>query len=287
MAYALALLSAAVYGSADFLGGLASRRLPILAVLGASQAAGLLTVLAALPLLPDAHPRARDLAWGAGAGVFGAVGLGLLYRALAIGPMTLVAPVTAVIAAAVPLAAGLLGGERLGPLAAAGIAAAFVAIVLVSRGAADERWTTVERPSRSRVDAIASAIGAGLVIGFFLVALDRTAPSSGLWPLVAARVTSTVLVVPFVVTTAAAWRGQAGTLGLVAASGVLDMAANILYLLATHGGPLSIVATLVSLYPVSTVVLARLVLGERLDASQGLGVASALVSVVLIVAGRP
>jgi len=280
----LAVLSSVVYGSADFLGGLASRRASVLAVIVLSQAAGVVVLAAAIPLLPPASPETRELLWGAVAGLLGLVGLGLLYKALATGTMSLVAPVTAAWAAVVPVMAGLAQGERLHPVTMAGIGLALVAIVLVSRtgdvaGGAAAGGQALRR-------SLGLALTAGVIIGLFLVAMDQTSPASGLWPLVAARVVSLSLAFPVL-----AWRRvriprDGGTARLVLSSGLLDMVANILFLLAVQRGMLSIIATLTSLYPASTVVLARLVLGERLRLVQAGGVACALVAIVLIVTGQ-
>ena len=133
MFYLLALLSAALYGAADFLGGLASRRTNTIAIVVMSQAAGLLLLLLILPLLPDASPSRADLLWGAAAGLAGGIGVGLLYRALAVGTMAVVAPTTAVCAVMIPVMADVLLGERLATLTMFGIGLALVAIVLVSR----------------------------------------------------------------------------------------------------------------------------------------------------------
>jgi drug/metabolite transporter (DMT)-like permease len=281
----LAVLSSVIYGAADFLGGLASRRASVLAVIVISQASGLLVVSMAIPLLPPASPIAADLGWGAAAGVCGLVGLGLLYRALATGTMSLVAPITAAWAAIVPVAAGVALGERLHPLAVAGIVLALVAIVLVSQAHPEPG-----RPPSDARDALRRSLGlavsSGVVIGFFLVAMDFTRRESGLWPLVAARIASLALAGPYLFARGVEIPRDRPRLRLILGSGFLDMVANILFLLAVQRGMLSIVATLTSLYPASTVVLARIVLGERLRPIQAGGVVCALAAVLLIVSGR-
>src|SRR6266545_3605419 len=163
MSYGLAVFSAVSYGAADFLGGLATKRFAAYSVLVLSQLTGLVLVLLALPFLPSATPTPSDFLWGAAGGLFGCIGVALLYRGLAIGVMSVVAPVTAVCAVVIPLA--------------------LLAIVLVSQTGLDEEG---KRPTTGLSIAVLSGIG----IGVFLVCLQRTGPSAGLWPLVAARAVS-------------------------------------------------------------------------------------------------
>jgi drug/metabolite transporter (DMT)-like permease len=275
----LAVFSSAAYGAADFLGGLASRRgSTIPSVVVFSQTAGLLLVLAALPFLPSATPSFPDLAWGGASGVAGGVGLALLYRGLATGTMSVVAPVTAVCAVIVPVAAGVALGERPTPIASSGILLAVLAIGLISRSG------EVEEGKRAAA-GVSIAIASGVAIGIFLVCLERTGPAAGLWPLVPARVASVSM---FAVAGALARQRlvpRRGSWPIVFGGGTLDMTANILYLLAVRAGELSIVATLASLYPASTILLARLVLGERLRRLQQLGFVCAVTAIVLIVSG--
>lgn len=280
----LALLSSATFGAADFLGGLATRRGGMVAVVIVSQAAGLLLVLVALPLLPTASATLRDVGWGAAAGLAGGAGVALLYYGLAVAPMAIVAPVTAVSAVLVPVFVGVAAGETLSRQTLAGIALAAVAIALVGQGASNE---SSNAGGDGVLRGIRIALPAGLVIGFFLVALQRTPPSAGLWPLVAARVVSIAL---FSAGAAVARHSIAmpRRVRLTAvAGGSLDMLANVLYLIAVRQGQLSVIATLSSLYPASTVLLARIVLGERLTSVQTAGIGGALTAIVLIVAGSP
>jgi drug/metabolite transporter (DMT)-like permease len=200
----------------------------------------------------------------------------LFYRALAAGVMSVVAPVTALTAAAVPVLVGLVLGERLAPWAAVGIALALVAVVLV---AAEGGLPTV-RTARSA--GLLPALAAGLGFGVFFVLLDRTSPESTLWPLLASRSVSVVLVLVLGLAVRASLRIHGRTTMLVVLAGVLDMAANALFLVATQQGQLAITGVLASLYPVSTVVLAQLVLRERLVRVQVAGLATAAVAVVLI-----
>jgi drug/metabolite transporter (DMT)-like permease len=276
VAILLALASAVVYGTSDFLGGLASRRSSVFGVVALSQVTGLAALLVLLPWL-GGPATAVDLLWGVAAGLAGAAGLVIFFRTLARGVMSVVAPVTAVTAAAVPVLIGLLEGDHIGPWAAAGIALALVAVVLVSA----EGGLSALRAARPA--SLTPALVAGTAFGLFFVLLDRTSDEAGLTPLVTARLASVALVV----VVAAAGRqslrvGRAG-LPLVLLSGVGDMTANALFLLATQqGGQLAIVGVLASLYPVSTVVLAQGLLRERLVPAQLAGLLVAAAAVVLI-----
>lgn len=275
----LALLSAFAYGAADFLGGLATRRSNTTAVVIVSQAAGLALLAAVILFLPGSLPQARDLAWGSIAGLAGGGGVALLYRALAIGPMSIVAPLTAVCAALVPVAVGVALGERLTPVAMVAIALALAAIILVGQEPERNALTAV------RWDGLRIALGAGVLIGIFLVALARASPASGLWPLIPARVTSAVMFVAIALATGRSMRLPTPVLPAAIGGGALDMLANALYLAAVQRGPLSLMATLASLYPASTILLARVFLGERLSPTQVGGIACAVVATVLLVSG--
>lgn len=276
MAVLLALTSAVVYGTADFLGGLASRRASVFGVVGLSQVIGLGALLLLLPWLGGPVGPA-DVAWGAAAGLAGAVGLVVFFRALAHGVMSVIAPVTAVTAAAVPVLVGLLSGNRIDAWAAVGIALALVAVVLVSA----EGGLSALRVARPA--SLAPALMAGLAFGIFFVLLDRTSADAGLTPLVAARLASMSLAVTVALVTRQSLRVPRAALPVVAASGVGDMAANALFLLATQQpGQLAVTGVLASLYPVSTVILAQVLLRERLAGAQVAGLGAAVAAVVLI-----
>jgi uncharacterized membrane protein len=279
----LALTSAATFGAADFLGGLATRRGGTVAVVIISQTAGLVLVAMCLPLLPPATPVWRDALWGVAAGLAGGVGVGLLYYGLATAPMTIVAPVTAICAVLVPVVVGIGGGDSLSLLTSIGILLACAAIVLVGQGAMPE--ATLALPAGSVVRGLQIAIPSGLVVGLFLVALQRTPPSAGLWPLVVARIVSISLFGAAAFATRQRVLMSRGATATAIAGGTLDMLANILYLVAVRQGQLSVIATLASLYPASTVLLARIVLRERLTFSQTIGVGGALAAIALIVSG--
>lgn len=275
MSIGIALAAALVYGTGDFLGGLAARRAPLLSVLLLSQAVGLVGILAVAGLT-GGTPRGLDLVAGAAGGIAGAAGLALLYGALASGQMSLVAPVTGVVAVAIPVAVGIAGGERPGAPQDAGIAVAVVAVALLGVSGSG-----VHLDGRR----LLLAAGAGIAFGLFYVALSRASIHAGLWPVAAARGASvTVLGAISVATRRPPGFGRSRP-AVVIAAGLFDVTANALYLLAVQRGSLSVVAVAVSLYPASTVVLSVLVLGERLRRAQLAGVVAALAAAALISAG--
>jgi drug/metabolite transporter (DMT)-like permease len=284
MAFVLALVSAVTYGAADFIGGIAARRAAVLAVVFVSQGAGFLLLLLVVPMMSAAAPQASDLAWGAGAGLGGGIGVALLYRALAIGTMGIVAPVTAVCAVILPIALDVFRGERLSPGAAAGIVTALVAIVLVSQSPPEDAAENIDGSGRRRLPpGLGIALLSGVAIGGFYVCLARTHADAGLWPLVSARATSTLLFAGMLFVAGTARTMPPAVLRLSLAGGLVDVVANALYLLAARRGSLSLVVTLVSLYPASTVLLAGVILRERFSRMQVVGIVLALVAVLLIV----
>jgi hypothetical protein len=242
-----------------------------------SQAAGFIVLAAALPLVPGT-PHPSDFAWGALCGVVGAAAVGMLYRGLAIGAMGVVSPITAVLAAALPVAYGALHNARPALAASIGIAISLVAVVALSGGP--------PAPARQARSCITEALGAGLLFGVFFIVLAQTRADAGLFPLVGARTASfaTFALAGSVLRTS--YRPAAGAIGIIVAGGVCDMLANVLYVIAAHGGLLAIVAVLTSLYPASTVALAAIFLHERLRALQWAGVALALTGVALISAAK-
>ena len=279
MAIMLALGAAAFYGSSDFVGGLAARRATALSVSLGAQFAGLILLLLVLPFLAHAEPTRPDLLLGALAGVFGGLGVAVVYRALAQGPMSVVAPTTALSASAVPVLAGFLLGDRPGPSALLGIAVSFVAVVLITR----ERRTEGSAPVNHALRALLPALGGGAIFGLFFVCLHQTSAGAGLWPLLAARLVSVPVLAVLVASRRVplGLRG-AGLFGALAVSGVLDMAANVLYLLAARHGMLAVVAAITGLYPASTIVLAQTRLGERMAPVQLMGLGVAALAAVMV-----
>ena len=273
MAVLFALFSSLSWGTADFLGGLASRRVGSLRVLSVSYPAGgvLITILALL-VVPGVL--SSESVWvGVTSGAVGALGMGLLYAALAQGQMGIVSPITAVLSGAVPVLVGVIRGESLSPMAIAGILAAGLAVILVSREAGPHKKT----PPR----AIAIAIASGLAIGAYLSVLGSAPDDSGIWVATIGRWFSSILVVIvliiWLVRTGAGW-SSAGSFpwGLAVAAGGLDALANAVFQLAAQRGLLAIVAVIGSLYPAATLLLARFLLHERISRVQLVGVVLAL-----------
>jgi drug/metabolite transporter (DMT)-like permease len=253
------------------------------AVVTISQCSGLVALLLALPFLAPASPRPSDLAWGAAAGLAGSFGVGLLYRALALGTMGVVAPTTSVCAVVIPVLAGVALGDRPGATVSAGIALAVVAIMLLGQESTHPDHPPSSPPRGGLPAGMWHALASGVAIGCFFLLLSRARPEAGLWPLVGSRSAGVPIFAAIALTTGSSFR-MPGSLGwFLVFGGALDMLANVLYLLATRSTELAIAVTLASLYPASTVVLARVVLKERLSRLQMLGMVGALVAVVLIV----
>jgi drug/metabolite transporter (DMT)-like permease len=272
MSAGFAVPSAIAYGFADFAGGLASRRAPVLVVTAVAQLAGLILLVPAVFLLPGVFSWSAA-GIGALAGLAGVGGLLLYFRGLAVGPMGTVAPLSAVVGAGLPLLIGIVAGERPGPVTIGAMALALVAIVLATAGS---------RREPAALSGILLGIASGAGFGLFFIALDLTPEDSGLWPLLAGRATSvTLLAIALVVRRA----GVPAKPGLMVVSGLLDTVANVLFLLATRVGSLGVTAVIVSLYPVAVVLLARAVLRERLTGVQLTSVALALGASVLLATG--
>lgn len=283
MSYLLALCSAVLYGTADFLGGLASRRTHALAVVVRSQCIALVLLVLMLPVLPEATATRSDLVWGGVAGLAVSVALPLLYQALAVGRMAVVAPTTAVCAVMIPVVTDLWRGEQLTLVTILGFGLAIVAIVLVGQQEAEA--ASVPAPTRAIPPGVGLALASGVAIGLFYLALAETDARAGMWPLLAVRVVAVPVLGAAALVSGRPLRMAAPVGRMAMATGAFDVAASALYLLATRYGPLSIAVTLSSLYPASTVILARGVLGERLNGLQVTGVACALLAITLIVGG--
>ncbi len=277
MAILFGLLAAVLYGAADFCGGVAARRSPVFAVTILSQLAGLLVLFVILGLT-HWHLTPRDVVFGALSGICAGGGLALFYHALAIGRMGVVSPITAVLAAAVPVLGSLVRGEHLHATQGVGIIVALAAVVLIS--ASFEESSTGTREIAT--EGVREALIAGLVIGGFILFLSETSRGSGLAVLLPARIVSVLVLL----VTAAAFRGRLKTptpgLPLIGLCGVLDMSANAFFVLSARAGEVSIAAVLTGLYPASTVLLAWLLLRERLQRVQRWGVVLALAGVALI-----
>lgn len=288
----LSLSGALVFGAADFLGGIAAKRISAVLATAISAATGFVVLLVALPLLGDAlggDATGADVAWGAVSGVVSSIAIGLLYACLAIGPMSILSPLTAVVSAVVPMLWGLVvAGERVGVLGAWALAIALVAVVLV--GFVPERGAV--RPS---LRALAMATGSGVAIGAFFIVIAQTSDASGLVPLVANRgVIAVVMSAAFAVVALAALRRRRADAAsapvsvdrpstvagvrIAIACGVVDVVANALLLLGIRAGDLTVAAVLGALYPAGTILLAAIVLRERVAPVQWIGLALALVA---------
>lgn len=322
LAAPLALLGALVWGAADFLGGLAAQRLRAIVVTATAAATGLALLVLLHPFV-DAAWNADDLWFGALSGAAAAVAIALLYATLALGPMSVLSPLTAVVCAVAPMLWGLLvDGERLSSWGYAGLAVAVVAIVLVA-------LLPGERITRPSVRALVMAVGAGLAFGAFLILLDQTSSSSGVVPLIMNRLVSSILTGTIVgmLVLSHLRRGGSARAALIAddagiaagpsghadlhthpirvsaprtaprrplrqgvlvamGCGLLDAGANVLLLVALRiGDDLAVVSALTALYPAGTVVLAALVLRERIAAVQWVGLALALAAGALLALG--
>jgi uncharacterized membrane protein len=272
---ALAGLASALWGAADFLGGIAAKHTDVRRAGALAQAVGLCAVGAVLVVAP-ADPRSSDLAWGLVAGVATAAGLAFLYQALAIGPMHVAAPATAVVGALTNATIGLIQGERLGVTALIGAPLALIALVLVGSGRREGEGHV------SRAVLLLSA-GAGLALGASNACFAATAPSSGLWPVGGARLVAMVILAVSALVpggTKRAW-GATGVRFAIAA-GLTDTAATSSIALAFQRGSQAIVGVLGALFPVITVLLARLLLGEVMSRKQIVGLACAVVAAALM-----
>ncbi|MEM7274571.1 MAG: EamA family transporter [Actinomycetota bacterium] len=286
MAVALALVTAACFGVADVAGGLAATRARVLQVVAGSHLIGAVGAVVAAVLIAERFT-VRDAGLGVLGGGFGMVGVALLYRRLAIGPMNVVAPLTAVTSAVLPAAWGVAGGERLTGLGWLGLAVALVAVVLVSLTPA-----AAGAGARAAVDVpvVVESLLAGAGFGALFIVFGATAEATAPWPVASARIaSSTTLVLLLLVVAARSDRpvvpADRGAWGWIAAAGLLDTTANMTFLFAEARGRLAVVSVLAALYPVVTVVLARAVLGERMTRAQGIGFAAALVATQLLALG--
>ncbi|MEV0133911.1 DMT family transporter [Dactylosporangium sp. NPDC050688] len=291
IAVVLAALSGLVWGVGDFAGGKASQRIDAVSVVVLSKAASVPLLLVYLVLMPaTVHPGV--LGWGAAAGVFGVVGMMVFYRAMAGGAMTIVAPVSAVTTALLPVGAGLLLGERPGGLALAGAGCAIAAIGLVSLVPAEHPGHDAGSSSPVAGEGagrlLGLALGAGVAFGLFFICLsaagDAAGGEAGMWPVLGAQLAALVVGGPLLLRRRApgAPRLAGPPLRWLLVAGMLDMTANALYIVAVQSGDLSIIAPVASLYPVSTVLLAMLVDRERLRPVQLAGLGLAVTALVLV-----
>ena len=281
LAALLALASSVSWGLADFMGGLQSRRHALLAVLLLSQGVALLVLLVAVAAGAPTEHDAAATAWAAGSGVLGIVALTAFYRALSIGTMSIVAPLSAT-GAAVPVLVGLFSGERPRAVQVAGMALALVGVMLAGREAGEADAET----RRSNRTAVLLALVAAVGFGSFFAGMDRAEERADVaWVLLAARAPEVLLLVVACAFVRPPLPRERVALGAIAAIGLLDLLANMLFVLATGRGLLSVVGVLGALYPAVTVLLARAMLHERLTRAQNTGVLVTLVGVVARAAG--
>jgi uncharacterized membrane protein len=287
-----ALAAALLYGSADFLGGVATRRAQALSILPASALAGLLIVVVAA-VGSGERPSAAGLDCGIAAGAVGGIGLIVFYAGLAEGPMSIVAPTSALTATVLPVAVALADGERANPVVYLGAAICLVAIVMVSSaGAPATGQASGSLAGRLagrgfHVRAIGYGVTAGMTFGLFFVFLRNAGRSGAFWPIVASRLTGlAIIVIAAAVTGTRPVIASGGARLLLATfgSGLLDASANVSYVLATRAGLFGLAVVLTSLYPGVTVLLARFGLGERLRRIQLAGLLMAACGIVLVTA---
>ena len=284
MVILLGLAAAVLYGSGDFLGGTATRRAHVLAVLTVADTAAVTVALAAAAMSPgQASP--AGLAWGISAGLTGGLGLIVFYIGLATGPMSVVAPVSGLASTVLPVAVALAEGERPGPGVYVGAVLCLVAIVLASSADGTSAVPGPGRPRRGR--AITYGIASGASFGLFFLLIRNAGQSGALWPVAAGRVgeLAIVLIAAAVLRRGLLPRGTGGLpLLAAAAAGVIDVVANICYVTATRTGMFGLAVVLASLYPGVTVLLARVVLGERLRWVQRAGLGLAAIGILLVAA---
>ena len=273
----LALLAAVGFGVSDVTGAVAARRVSALTVTLAIQAVGLVALLPAV-LVVAGEPSLRALGVGALAGSFGTVGLVIYLRAMAVGPIGVISPVSALVGAGVPVGWGIvLLGEELGPRQLAGIVLGLLAVVAVA-------YVPGSSVRSGGARSVGQALVAGAAFGLFFVVLSASPGGSGLWPLLGARGSAITILLASVVLRRRAFVAR-GAGGLVVISGIGDVLANALFLQATRVGLLSLVSLLTSLYPVVALLIARWWLHERLTGTQAVGVLAALLATALLAGG--
>jgi drug/metabolite transporter (DMT)-like permease len=307
MVTVFALAAALLYGSADFLGGMATQRAHVLSVLLVSSTAGM-AITAGAALLAGGAPQAAGLAWGTCAGAAGGVGFMFFYAGLAAGPMSVVAPLSALVSTVLPVAVALAEGERPGPRVYAGALICVAAIALVSSGGSQAAPESPAVRTDARGPAVGPAVGpatgpgtlvrprnaargigygfaAGVAFGMFFLFIRNGGESGALWPVAVARLAGTLIVLAAATATRTGpvrWRPDRGLFLTALGAGVLDASANVCYVLATRAGLFALAVVLTSLYPGVTVLLARVVLGERMSPVRQAGLALAAAGILLV-----
>jgi drug/metabolite transporter (DMT)-like permease len=268
-----AIASAALYGVADFSGGLASRRIPPLGVTAWSQLMGVPLLGIGVVIVSAPAVTGADLAYGAVGGLFGLVGIVCLYAALSAGTMSVVSPITGVLTAILPVVWGLVAGESIEAAKWLGILLAVTSVLLVAADRSE---------ARVGVGVLVLSIAASIGFAAFFIALAQTSRDAGMWPLVAGRVVSIPVAFAVAAVAGVIAHPRGGTAGIVAIAGNGDIAANLAVLIALQSGPLGINTVLVSLYPAVTAVTAMVVLGERPTGPQRVGIVMALIAAAIL-----
>lgn len=263
------------WGTGDFGGGLLARRAPLFGVVLASQLVGTVVALALAVVRGESPPSGADIGWSVAGGLAGGIGISALYQGLAVGRMGIVAPITGVVAALIPVTAGIAFEGLPPPLVLVGIGLAFVAVVLVSRVSDD----------RAGPSGVGLALVAGVAIGLLGVAIAQLSDGHVFGPLTVLRATEAILVGAIVIAGRRAWRPERRWWPALAGVGIMDMAGNGAFILAVQAGSLAVAAVLSSLYPVTTVVLATIVLRERVTRSHAVGIALAIAAIACIAGG--
>jgi len=273
-----ALAASTAWGSADFFGGLKAKRHSALAVLFTIEVSGLIVAIVVMAIAQDPFPSTRATLCALGAGTAGIVALGAFYKALAIGTMSIVAPISAT-GVVLPVIVGIATGDRPGPIVIAGLVITTIGVIMASREVhEDEQKATAART------AIGLALLASIGFGLYFIGADVAADDSVLWTVLLGR----SVAIPFVgiaLLTRDIQLPRGGDLAVLCAAGAADLGATALYGLANTHGDLSIVSVVGSLYPIATVILARAILDERVRAVQAAGVFTALAGVALIASG--
>ena len=273
----LGLGSSIAWGFSDFLGGVSTRRAPLLGVLAITQVIGVLIALPLGVLSGETLPSQPDLAWSVVSGLFGVVGLGCLYHGLAVGRMGVVAPVTGVLVAIIPVVFGfaLDGVPSVLAIVGIGLAIASVAVVAGVPG---------ERPGES--SGLWWGVASGLTLGAFTVTISRVTHGLVFGPLAVVRLTEGLICIGVILATRRAWRPPRAIWPALLGVGIFDMTGTAAYIFAVQIGPLAIAGVLAALYPVVTVIGAATILRERMTRLHAFGVAAAVLGVVLIAAGQ-
>jgi len=287
MVILLGLTAAVLYGSGDFLGGMATRKAHVLSVLTVANTAAVIVSLA-VAVMASGSASLDGMAWGISAGLAGGLGLIIFYIGLGTGPMSVVAPVAGLVSTILPVAVALAQGERPGIGVYAGALLCLVAVVLASSGSSSDSGSSGAAPEPGRLGrgrAVGYGVASGALFGLFFLLIRNAGQSGAFWPVAAGRFgeLGVVLIAGAVMHRNLLARGTSTTALLAAAgAGVIDVVANICYVGATRAGMFGLAVVLSSLYPGVTVLLARVVLGERLRWIQRIGLGLAAIGILLV-----